>query len=163
VNPDHLPILKSHNPSKRIGKVMDARPTEDGLAITLELDAGFQLSMDLAARDAVIAKHHRKDLVRWLEWMCWLRHWSRNPEHARDTSVNDARAILKAHGFNPKECRFLGGVFPRSRWEPVGSVHSDSGRCHGRKVQLFRPRPGAVFTEVARPEWLRPGGTHGQS
>jgi hypothetical protein len=113
-----------------------------------------QMAMDLAARDAVLTAHQRKQLVRWLEWEClmacgWLKDGSLSP-----VSVNTARAILRAWGRDVGDTRFLGGVFPASRWVQAGEIMSDSGRCHGRKIRTFRPRPQAEFVQVKRPDWL---------
>jgi hypothetical protein len=108
-----------------------------------------QLAMDLAARDVVLTEHQRKGLVKWLEWRMYRLARPGDP-----VSANNARAILKAWNLTEIDARLLGGVFPSARWQQVGETHSDSGRCHARKIRTFAPRPEVVVDWVVRPEWI---------
>lgn len=105
---------------------------------------------DIAARDRVLTDHQRKELVRWLESECFTLYEGMTGP----VSVNDARAILSFWGLGDGDTRYLGGVFPRSRWRGVGYVMSDSGRCHARMIRTFAPRTGVVVAPVDRPAWL---------
>lgn len=117
-------------------------------------DEPMQLTIDLTQRDLVLEAHQRRDLVRWLEWKCYDATFWLGDGTTTAVSANTARAILKAHGISVADTRFLGGVFPVARWEQVAEIHSDSGRCHARKIRTFRPREGAVIEEVPFPTWL---------
>ena len=110
-----------------------------------------QLALDMAARDRILTAHQRKELVRWLEYCCYRACSWMNDGTDTPVSVNTARAILKAHDLEFPDTRFLGGVFPVSRWEQVGEVTSDSGKCHARKIRQFLPR--GEIEEVKRPGW----------
>lgn len=116
-----------------------------------------QTTLDLAARDHILARHQRRALCRWLEWECyrateWMGDGTTTP-----VSANTAREILRARDIELADARVLGGVFPSSRWKQVGEINSDSGRCHARKIRQFRPRVMIEF--VAMPDFLK-GGCH---
>lgn len=105
---------------------------------------------DLAARDRILDAHQKKALVRWLE--SELGQIQAVTDDA--VSVNEARAILRVYELDIGDLRYLGGVFPRSRWRGVGMTPSDSGRCHYRQVRTFRPRHGVVIPTFPKPAWL---------
>ena len=116
-----------------------------------------QLTLDIAARDRVLQKHQRRELVRWLEYACYLETLFLGGGDYAEVSVNTCRRLLRPYVLPEFDHRLFGGVFPPSRWVQVGEVISDSGKCHARKIRLFEPRPEAVGyfdTRIARPAWL---------
>lgn len=107
-----------------------------------------QVALDFEARDRILSAHQRKELVQWLEYQC------AGESTYRPVSANDARAILRFWGLDSLDARLLGGVFPSARWEQVGETHSDSGRCHARKIRTFTLRDGVRLFPVQRPAWV---------
>lgn len=110
-----------------------------------------QTSIDFAGRDRVLSKLQRRQLCQWLEWECAKATGWMNDNTTTPVSANTARAILRAHGIELKDTRILGGVFPSARWYQVGEIHSDSGKCHARKIRQFLPRYPIQAT--LKPEW----------
>lgn len=117
-----------------------------------------QAELDLTQRDAILARHQQKALVRWLEFRCWYDgSWVEKDGDGNfaPVSVNDARRILQEEGIEAPDLRCLGALFPRSRWIGVGWTKSigayRSGKHHGRLVQTFRPKDGVVIEEVPKP------------
>ncbi len=106
-----------------------------------------QPEFDFSVRDAVLSKHQRTHLCRWVEYEC--------SRLGRDVSVNDCRALIPVK----MDLRVLGGAFPPSRWVQSGWTKSigqySKGGNHGRKVQVFRLRDGVEVAPVDRPDFLR--------
>lgn len=115
-----------------------------------------QTALNFDARNRVLEKHQSKELVRWLEYRLW--YWGSWMEKDGNgdfdpVSANDARQILAEEGIEVQEKRIFGGLFPPSRWQQVGWTNV-KGPGHARRIGTFRPKPGVVFAEVARPDWL---------
>ncbi len=112
-----------------------------------------QTTLDLTARDRILERHQRKQLCRWLEWRLFYDgSWiDKHGTGAFDpVSANDARRILEEEGIVVEEKRIFGGLFPKSRWMPVGWTNV-KGPGHARKIQTFRPKPGVTFEKVEKP------------
>ena len=111
-----------------------------------------QLALAILARDAVLTKHRKRDLVRWMEGECFHRgQWLGEGFAAQ--SANSCRKILEEHGMADLAGSWIGAVFHPQRWEECGRTETLSPKGHARKINEYRPKAGVMIDRVERPQW----------